>query len=57
MRDPCRFVVWPHHNDVLRRPATNGKDAGVPGRGLSLSDAVAADNAIETDRAMGHAGV
>ena len=57
MRDPCRFVVWPHHTDVLRRPATNGKDAGVPGRGLSLSDAVAADNAIETDRAMGHAGV
>ena len=29
MTDPCRFVVWPHHPDLLRRPATNGKDACV----------------------------
>jgi len=29
MTDPCRFVVWPHHPDVLRRPATSGKDACV----------------------------
>ena len=43
------------------RPATNGERVGRRAcpldRGLSLSDAVAADNAIETDRAMGHAGV
>jgi hypothetical protein len=27
--DPCRFVVWPHHPDVLRRPAAGGTDACV----------------------------
>jgi hypothetical protein len=25
--DPGRFVIWPHHPDVLRRPVTNGLHA------------------------------
>jgi len=27
MTDPCRFVVWPHHPDMLRRPTTSGMNA------------------------------
>lgn len=27
MTDPRRFVVWPHHPDMLRRPAASGMDA------------------------------
>jgi hypothetical protein len=29
MTDRCRFVVWPHHPDMLRRPATSGTAACV----------------------------
>lgn len=29
MMDSRRFVVWPHHPDMLRRPATSGMDACV----------------------------
>jgi hypothetical protein len=29
MTDPCRFVVWPHHPDMLRRPAPSGMDRSV----------------------------
>ena len=29
MTDPRRFVVWPHHPDMLRRPAKSGVTACV----------------------------
>src|SRR5687768_18236930 len=29
MTDPRRFVVWPHHPDMLRRPATNNVETSV----------------------------
>jgi len=29
MTDPFRFVVWPHHPDMLRRPATSGTEGRV----------------------------